>query len=370
MKRLRILTLVALLLAIVTFAVKNRKPSTLPAGKGLLVDKSWLISDQHPLTPQKDIRPPDQTFLTYPEWFLVFSPAEQAEYFKTHTSTTFPYLKHVDQLWGGYGVMYDQIKGNYPFNTGYHVMIIVIAGSTTVEYSIKSFYETIIGRITDTNPDEEMTAEDKFNAAYEHSYVKFIEALPWYEYDFNHQLKTLWSNTSLSGPHLLRKLERRYYLTTELLIKSGYGWLIGLGTKSAYETASLQTHVVVRHLPADMQQSISGFDGDKNVKAIEGTNMVHADLPRYADFNAAASRLANIGAGFVEIAGNKGAIMLTVLTNKPLPYNANYKILFTQPIITKPGLNRIALVTTVGNLSKTIRQFSNDKISIEHIYDY
>jgi len=169
----------------------------------------------------------------------VFSPAEQADYFKTRTSTTFPYLKHVDQMWGGYDVMYHQIKGNYPFNTGYHVMI--IAGSTTVEYDIKSFYETIIGRMTDTKAGEEMTAEDKFNADYEHSYVKFIEDLPWYEYDYNHQLKELSSNTSFAGPHLIRKLERRYYLTTELMVKSAYGWLIGLGTKSAYGTASLQT---------------------------------------------------------------------------------------------------------------------------------
>ena len=29
-------------------------------------------------TPVEDRRPPDQTFLTYPEWFLVFSPAEYA----------------------------------------------------------------------------------------------------------------------------------------------------------------------------------------------------------------------------------------------------------------------------------------------------
>lgn len=365
MKRLRILTLIALLLAIITFAVKNRKPSTLPAGKGLLVDKAWLATNQHPLTPQAAIRPPDQTFLTYPEWFLVFSPAEQADYFKTRTSTTFPYLKHVDQMWGGYGVVYDQIKGNFPFNTGYNVMIWVIAGSTTVEYGIKSFYETIIGRITDTNPNDEMTAEDKFNAAYEHSYVKFIEALPWYEYDFNHQLKLLWSNTSFSGPHLLRKLERRYYLTTELLIKSGYGWLIGLGTKSAYETASLQTAVVMDRLPPRLDTT--GFV--HNVKVLPNGTVL-ANLPRYAEFNTAVSNLAKNGVVFTEIAGNKGAIMLTVLTDKSLNVSGNYKVLFTQPVFTKPGLSRVALVTTVANLSTTVKTLLDGKVTIEHVYDY
>jgi len=340
-------------------------PSTVPAGTGLLVDKAWLTTNPHPLTPQAAIRPPDQTFLTYPEWFLVFSPAEQADYFKTHTSTTFPYLKHVDQLWGGYRVVYDQIKGNFPFNTGYHVMIWVIAGSTTVEYSIKSFYETIIGRLTDTSPSEEMTAEDNFNAGYERSYVKFIEALPWYEYDFNHQLKTLWRNTSVSGPHLLRKLERRYYLTTELMVKSGYGWLIGLGTKSAYETASLKTAVIIKKTPG----TLSAFDGDKSAILLSDSTIL-LDLPRYAEFNQAVSLLAKNGIVFKEIAGNTGAIMLTVLTSKPLNIPGNYKVLFTQPIVTKPGLNRIALVTTVGNLSNTVKQFLADKMIIEHVYDY
>jgi len=364
-KRLKILTLIALLLAIITFTVKNRNLSTVPAGKGLLVNKAWLVTNQHPLTPQAAIRPPDQTFLTYPEWFLVFSPAEQADYFKTHTSTTFPYLKHIDQMWGGYGVMYDQIKGNFPFNTGYHIMIWVIAGSTTVEYGIRSFYETIIGRITDTNPNEEMTAEDKLNANYEHSYVKFIEALPWYEYDFNHQLKSLWSNTTFSGPHLLRKLERRYYLTTELLIKSGYGWLIGLGTKSAYETASLQTEVVMDKLPAGL--NTTGLV--HNVKVLPN-GMVLANLPRYAEFNTAVSKLAKNDVSFKEIAGNNGAIMLTILANKSLNITGNYKVLFSQPVFTKPGLSRVALVTTVENLSATVKTLLADKVIIEHVYDY
>jgi hypothetical protein len=365
MRRLRILTLVVLLLAIITFVIKNRKPSTIPAGKGLLVKKDWLTTNQHPLTLKKDIRPPDQTFLTYPEWFLVFSPAEQADYFKTRTSTTFPYLKHVDQMWGGYGVMYDQIKDNFPFNTGYHAMIMVIAGSTTVEYGIKSFYETVIGRLTDTNLNEDMTAEDRFNTEYENSYVKFIEALPWYEYNFNHQLKTLWSNTPLTGPHWVRKLERRYYLTTELLVKSGYGWLIGLGTKSAYEAASLQTTVVMDKLPAGLVTARLIHD----IKVLPN-GMIQANLPRYAEFNTAACKLAEQGIHFKEIAGNNGAIVLTVLCNKPLIKSKGYQLIFTQPIVTKPGLSRIAMVTTVNNLSTTLKALVSEKVTIEHVYDF
>jgi len=365
MKRLRILTAISLLLAVVTFVLKNRRPSTIPAGDGLLVDKGWLTTNPHPITPLKDIRPPDQTFLTYPEWFLVFSPAEQAQYFQTHTSTTFPYMKHVDQMWKGYEVVYHQIEGNFPFNTGYHAMIVVIAGSTTIEYGLKSFYETIIGRITDTAPGGDLTDEDKFNAAYERSYVKFIEALPWYEYNFNHQLKLLWSDVPMSGPHLFRKLERRYYLTTELMIKSGYGWLIGLGTKSVYETASLKTAVIINK-PADLAEANRILPDLK----VLPNGMLLTDLPRYADFETSVIKLANHGLTFNEIAGNKGAIMLTVLTNKAVNAAADCRILFTQPIITNPNVNRVALVTTVNHLSAVVERLLSEHVIIEHVYDY
>ncbi|MGN6181924.1 MAG: hypothetical protein ACTHNW_22270 [Mucilaginibacter sp.] len=363
MGRLRKLTLIAVLLAVIVFCIKNRKPSTIVPAMGLLVNKSWLVTNPQPLTPVADVRPSDQTFLTYPEWFLVFSPAEQADYFKTHTSTTFPYLKHVDQLWRGYYVMYEQIKGNYPFNAGYHLMIWVIAGSTTVEYSCKSFYETIIGRVTDTSPGD-LCDEDKLNATYLQDYTAFINDLPWYQYDFNKQLKQLWTNTPIFGQHPLRKLERRYYLTTELMVKSGYGWLIGLGTKSAYGTASLKTAVVFS-MPAVTKPLASEFDKKKL-----NDSLWLIDLPRYNRFNPAATALAENNVVFKEIAGNISAIMLTVLTRRPLNQNPNYAILFSQPVITKPGLNRIALATPVADLSTVLAMLRDRHIQVEHIYDY
>jgi hypothetical protein len=363
MGRLRKLTLISILLAVIVFCIKNRKPSIIVPAKGLLINKSWLVTNPHPFTPAADVRPPDQTFLTYPEWFLVFSPAEQADYFKTHTSTTFPYMKHVDQMWKGYDVMYNQIKGNFPFNTGYHVMIWVIAGSTTVEYSCKSFYETIIGRITDTPPGD-LCDEDKLNAAYLQDYTAFINDLPWYQYDFNKQLKQLWTSTPIFGLHPLRKLERRYYLTTELMVKSGYGWLIGLGTKQTYGTASLNTAVVFT-----VSEGVKGFASAVAPKKINDSLWL-MNLPRYNRFNPAATALAENGVVFKEIAGNISAIILTVLTRQPFGQAPNYAVLLTQPIITKPGLNRVALATPVANLSIVLTLLHNRHIAVEHVYDY
>jgi len=97
-------------------------------------------------------RPPDQTYLTYPEWFLVFSPEEYAVFLKTHPSYDFPYFGHIAQFWKGYKAMYDQtVKHHYPFNTGYHVMVMVIGASRVHDKVTLRQYGRASCR-TDTDP--------------------------------------------------------------------------------------------------------------------------------------------------------------------------------------------------------------------------
>src|SRR4051812_48438017 len=117
MLRLKILTLITTILATLIFVNSKETQSTKAFSEGLAFPKEWLTNQQDPLCPKEDVRPADQTFLTYPEWFLVYSPAEQADYFNTHTASTFPYMGHVSQIWKSYGIVAGQIKGHYKFNT-------------------------------------------------------------------------------------------------------------------------------------------------------------------------------------------------------------------------------------------------------------
>jgi hypothetical protein len=94
------------------------------------------------------------------------------------------------------------------------------------------------------------------------------------------------------------------------------------------------------------------------------------NIPRYARFKQSVSKFADDGVSFKEIAGNTGAILLTVITNDTSIKQANTTQLFYQPIYTKPGLNRIALVTTVPDLSSVVRELLKNKVVIEHIYDF
>ncbi|HTL82042.1 MAG TPA: hypothetical protein VL651_10075 [Bacteroidia bacterium] len=344
MKRLYFLTLCSTVLAACIFFFKKREATTIPTGDGLVIPKEWLAANKGPVTPTKDCRPGDQTFLTYPEWFLVFSPQEQADYFKTHTATSFPFMSHVSQMWEGYRIVNDQIKGNFPVNSGYQWMIRVINSSSTVEYSIKAWYETIVGRITDTGIP--LTDEDKFDAAFTSDYADFIRDRPWYEFDFKSQLEKLWSSTSFFGDHFFRKLERKYMLTSELIVKYIYGKIIGMGTKEVYDEA-LPTTVAIMD------------NGQMEV------------LPRYDKFGAAALGLAQKGLNFEEIAGNTSAILISVI----VPSNANEdlgkaKIVFTQPVSSAPEKKRVVLAVPVHDLSELLLEFDRKKMKAEHVFDY
>ncbi len=361
MKRLRILTLCSVLLAVTVSFFKRGNATTISTGEGLVIKKEWLVANKHPLTPEKYVRPADQTFLTFPEWYLVFSPDEQAQYFKKHTATSFPFTSHTAQIWDGYKIVRAQIKDNFPYNGGYHFMIWVIGSSASVEYSIKAWYEKIIGRLTDTHA--VISDEDKFNAEFTQQYVDFIKDHPWYEFDFKTKLEQLYTSTPVTGPHVLRKIERRYILTSELLVKYVYGKLIGMGTKTVYDEALPTTEVLVDSIPEnDLKLNIIKQYPDKSALI---------SLPRYDQFNPAICELARQGFVFREIAGNNSAILLTVLVSPQTHISLDYvQTVFTQPFASDPKQERIALAVPVKDLNKLLLQLNNNNVKIEHVFDF
>lgn len=365
MQRLRILTFASIVVASMLYHFSNEKESTQVYSQKQIIENGWLTVNPNPVIAAQDRRPPDQTFLTYPEWFLVHSPAEQANYFIAHTATTFPYMTHIDQFWQSYAIVSHAIEKSFVYNSDYHLMIKVIGVSTTVEYALKAWYETIIGRITDTSNIEPLTQEDQFTHKFTQEYVDFIRIAPWYDFNFQSQLVQLWSNTDLFGPNFLRKLERKYLLTSELLVKTVYAKLIKLGAQTVYEEAALTTVVLVDSFPHDINGS--------PIKVLNRFNngTVLLRVPRYAAFNPTVVDLAKRNISFIEIAGNSGAVLLTLQANSAWQFNLdNAQVLFEQSIPSKINKKRIAVVTTVLDLSTTLRNIMSKGLTIEHIYDF
>jgi hypothetical protein len=293
----------------------------------------------------------EQTFLTYPEWFLVFSPDEYAQFVKRDDPSAFPFLGHVRQFWESYAAVIGEQRRHpdYAANGEYHGMIIVIGVSTTLEYGLRSAYETFIGRLAESTATRP-TPEDLHGSRVAQEYVDFIKIRPWYEFDFASRLKTLWTQTPLSSGGVIRGLERRYALTTEYLVKAGYGWLLAKAANPGEDKPLTVTHVAYRR----------------------GANLESALLPRYGEFTPQSTRLAVEGADFVEIAGNgaRADMLVSVLVPAGWQPPINTRTLFEQPLLTVPGRKRVAFAVEVGTLAELLRSLHANHVEIEHVFDY
>lgn len=317
--------------------------------------------------PPEARRDAEQTLLTFPEWYLVHSPAEYARMVAAEPSHAFPFIEQMGQLWSSYAIVTrEQIRGHYPLNPGYHVMIMVIASSTSVEYILRAMYENTIGRASWLLGGQQLTDEDRYGAKTAQEYVDFIRQQPWYLFDFKSRLKHLWTDVPLTGPGIVRKWERRYALTTEYAIKAVYGKLIERATRTAYTPALMTTDVVVDNLP-------DGWNPPPEVTVLKRLpdGRVLLALPRYFDFRIAATSLARQNIHIDDIAGNHSVILVTawIKNSEHLPAG-NWRVLFEQPL-TMPGqTKRIALLIPVTTLSTFLANAPALGLTMEHVYDY
>lgn len=342
----------------------RRGGATLLLAAGLLV-AAQVPGSGKPMAGPEHVRGLEQTLLTYPEWFLVFSPDEYAEFTATRPPSRFPWYGHLGQFWDGYAaVTAETHRRELAPNPGYHLMIMVIGVSTSVEYALRSAYEMLVGRMTEMLA-ARPTAEDRYAARVAKEYVDFIRVRPWYEFDFAARLRGLWAETGLWGEAPLRKWERKFALTTEYAIKMLYGKLIGLGTQNVYEAPLLVTAVVTRPAPAPDPK----LPDLRILQALpEGRALV--TVPRYEAFTTYAQALAARGLQFEEIAGNTGFILVSLLTRSDWRPPADMPVLFSQPILTRAGSQRVALMVPVSSLGTQLRLWQAAGLQVEHVFDY
>lgn len=335
---------------------------------GLALAACLACAADEPRTPSEHRRGEDQTFLTFPEWYLVHSPAELAQYLDLHRApSAFPWFGHVGQFWQGYLAATRETR-TYPFNAGYHLMVSVIGSSTTVEYALRSAYESTVGRLAEASSDGRPTAEEKLGARVAQAYVDFIRVDPWYLFDFVAPLRELWSNaTPWTGANLLRKWERRFALSTEYVVKAGYAQLIKLGTQSVYDAATPVTAVVLDRAPAvPLPRGLTQF---KRLDASPEATL--ATVPRYRAFMTYAQALASQGVNFVEIAGNRGLIVASVIERSDAARPAApQRELFVQPVLTQRGWERRVVALPVAELAAHLRRWKSAGVQVEHVYDY
>lgn len=300
-------------------------------------------------------RPEDQTFLTLPEWYIVYSGDELGSWLgRDEKPSGFQFFGSVCQFCRLYGAVTSAIGDRYPTNRGYHTMIWAIGASYAVEYAAKGLYEGTFGRLTEwsTSP------QDTFYAGYAKEYGAFMHHTPWYAFPFAE------ARSRMPGGGGLRGLERRVAYGAELTTKSWWGWAMGGASQSTYGAETAVIRAWIRPNGADLA-SIPGVIETEDL----GDGAVLVSLERYEPFTAAIGALVDAGVDIVEIAGGRRLVVQVVA---PDGWDGRMwgDVVFAWPILTEPGQQRVALEVAVGRLDEVIPALRATGARIEHLYDY
>ncbi|MFN8522205.1 MAG: hypothetical protein U0821_03775 [Chloroflexota bacterium] len=317
------------------------------------------------LVPATERRREDNAYLTFPEWYIVYSAQDYAEWTARRTPTEFPYFHSVGQYWCGYSYAYQLTADRYEPNYGYHAMLLVIGVSYTLEYAAKGLYEGVVGRLTEAVSTDPLTQEDRFAAAVAREYAEFLPQRPWYLFPFWARVQLLWSGPLPDGPDAARRWERRVALSVEYVIKAAYGWVIGQVSGAAYGADQERSLAVVQGYTDEALRSMS----DIRVVRRLADDRVLVSVPRYAAFDRAVRGLSEEYGQLLMLGGNDQIVLSVVAPAGWAPPPGRATRLFDLPLPLDPGWRRIALLVPVPGLLDLIRGLG-DGARLEHVYDY
>jgi hypothetical protein len=303
------------------------------------------------------------TYLTFPEWYLVFAPQEYGEYLKARPPSGFPYFRLIHEMWWGYAQVY-AISRSYPFDGGDNLMIVVISTSSTFEFGIKGAYEETVGRLFEAISGYH-TPEDAFAARVAVEYGDFVPSEPWFDYPYAHRLKSLWVDVPFFGPNFPRKIERRIFLSTEYGIKALYAGIIRLASHAVYGVADTEVMASAR----GVNHAVLSDTRARKVRDLGQDTWILA-LPHYQGFTDDAPELAKEGMDLDEVAGNR-EILATFIAPKDWEYNlADGRLLFSMPLLNTPDFKRLAVQAPVSSLGGMLREAQAKGLRVEHLFDY
>lgn len=313
-------------------------------------------------------RPEDQTYLTLPEWYIVYSADEYAAFIAEHPPSQFPYFEAVGQYWQSYVDVCEVIRGRFPPNGGYHFTLGFIGVSFTAETMLRGAYENTLGSLTEWLSSDEWTAEDEYARAVAKEYGDFLHETPWYVFPYGEKFKGVWTETGFWGPNLIRKWERKFALSLDYGIKTLYGGLVNAFARATYGGPDVsKIYAVTEGLTETMEAEL---DPDVAlIREIEGERQL-VRMTRFEVFTQIVPELTAQGLRFVEIAGND-ELLVTLFAAPSENYTLDYgEYLFDLPVLTEPEMTRVAVKVKVRELHLFLAALEGTGFTLEHIYDY
>jgi hypothetical protein len=315
---------------------------------------------QRRLTAGPGIRKEARTWLTYPEWHIVYSAESYGRFLDKRPPSAFPYFRHIGGFWSSYCAL-NKVTSASGGTGEAKVMIYTIGISYTIELGLKGLYEKTLGRLFEWTAGS-ASVGDSYSARVQQRYGAFMNETPWYEFPFLDALGGLWRTSETR--QYVRNGERRAVLSVEYGAKAGYAGIIGWASRSTLGPDQRSLRML---LPAGTDAA--AVDPRIRIVGRTGEGLPVAEVPRYAQLTDILGKLAAAGIDPVEIAGNDD-IFVTVLAPAATPPPEGASVLLSMSLDDRSGWRRLGLSTKVARLGPLLRAVRAGGGEIEHVYDY
>ena len=304
------------------------------------------------------------SYLTYPEWYIVHAYTDLAGVTRQKSESAFDYSASIAGFWHSLCRSTRAASRVGPVTADQKTTNYIIGLSFTAEMAIIGAWEHTIGAVTAWLRGPRRTAEDEFALAFADDYAAFLQQTPWYRYPFAPQLLRFWRETPLGQGNLVRGLERRLALSLEYGGKAIYA--VAIGALAGFSPADLRIRSVVTALSAD---DLAAEPRIMKIRDLPGGAML-IETPRYQEYTEILRKLGARGRNVLEIAGNR-RILATVLARTDAALaTPGASELFAIPIQSRPGWRRLGLDVEVEKLTDLIGEVEKQGGEFEHAYDY
>jgi hypothetical protein len=309
------------------------------------------------------------SFLTFPEWYIVHAYNDLAGVTAQSSESGFDYLASIRGFWSSLCGATRQASVSGPASADQKMTNYIIGFSFSAEMGLMGAYERTIGALTESTTGGRKTAEDAFNLTLLKEYGAFLYQTPWFRFPFGTKLRQFWRETPFIPS--LRAVERRGSLSLQYAARYAYAALMRF--VAGYDPADLTIRSVVGGLAPSDLATMRDVKVIREVTDAGGVRGVLVETARYAAFDAFVRELGqHPNASLLEIAGNHH-ILVTVIA----PQGAIDKLaaadgaaIFQLPIQSSPGSRRIGLDVPVRSLVQDVKNFEAIGYRLEHVYDY
>ena len=315
------------------------------------------------MLPESERRPEVRTWLTYPEWHIVYSAESLGRHLAAgRPPSAYPYEADIAGFWSGFCAL-NRVTREAGEAGDAKLMIYTIGISFTAEMAVKSVYERTIGRLAEWASGW-TSADDRHAARTQQAYGAFMHETPWYRFPFGEALAEEWRTDE---PDLMfRHWERRFALSAEYGVKAAYAKLIDKASGAALGRDALTIRFVARGRPA----TLASLDPRLQIVRALPDGLVVVEAPRYAQFTQLLGKMAASSVALVEIAGNDDIFLTATLPESVGLRGRDGTTLLSMPLGERPGWRRIGLSTKAPHLLPIMRAVNLAGGAVEHVYDY